>query len=212
MDILYRSAFELARDIKAGRLSARGVLEFFLDRVERINPRLNAVVALDVERAMERAEAADVASQQGEDWGPLHGVPVTIKDAFCTQGLVTVGGIPECREFVPRQNAIAVQRYIDAGAIVFGKTNVPFMSADLQSYNEIYGTTSNPWNPDRVPGGSSGGAAGLSRPSGGLLGGSDRGREVEHRAEMALILLVASSPAATTSLYWRSGQFNLIVC
>ena len=158
-DILYRPAFELAADIKAGKLSSAAVLEFFLDRVANVNPGLNAVVALDVDRAKARAAEADAAAARGEDWGPLHGVPLTIKDALCTEGLVTVGGIPECRDNIPASNALAVQRYLDAGAIIFGKTNVPFMSSDLQSFNEVYGTTNNPWNPERTCGGSSGGAA-----------------------------------------------------
>ena len=117
------------------------------------------MVALDVERARERAAAADAAAINGESWGPLHGVPMTIKDALATEGIVTVGGIPDRKDNVPAQSAVSVQRYVDAGAVVFGKTNVPFMSADLQSYNEIYGTTNNPWNTDRTCGGSSGGAA-----------------------------------------------------
>ena len=158
-DILYRSAFELAKDIKTGTLKSTDVLAFFLDRVEQINPALNAVVALDVERAQARAAEADAAAERGEDWGPLHGVPLTIKDALCTEGIVTVGGIPECRDNVPGTNAVAVQRYMDAGAIIFGKTNVPFMSSDLQSFNDVYGTTNNPWNTERTCGGSSGGAA-----------------------------------------------------
>ncbi len=159
MSILYRSAFELARDIKSGKHTALEVLDFFLARVEAINPQLNAVVALDTERARARAAEADAAVARGEDWGPLHGVPLTIKDAFCTEGLVTVGGMPEHRENVPTANAAAVQRYVDAGAIVFGKTNVPFASADLQSFNDIYGVTNNPWDVTRTCGGSSGGAA-----------------------------------------------------
>ncbi len=158
-DILYRPAFELAADIKAGKLSSSEVLAFFLDRLESINPKLNAVVALDVERARARAAEADAAAARGEDWGPLHGVPVTIKDALCTEGIVTAGGIPDCKDNVPQSNAVAVQRYVDAGAIIFGKTNVPFMSSDLQSFNEVYGTTNNPWNTERTCGGSSGGAA-----------------------------------------------------
>ncbi|WP_439100334.1 amidase [Congregibacter sp.] len=159
MSILYRSAFGLAQDIKAGKLSAVTVLEFYLDRIEQFNPDINAVVALDADRALARAVAADKAAAENEDWGPLHGVPMTIKDAWCTEGLVTVGGIPERRDFVPEKNAVAVQRLVDAGAIIFGKTNVPFMSADLQSFNEIYDVTNNPWNVERTCGGSSGGAA-----------------------------------------------------
>lgn len=159
MSPLYRSAFALADDIRTGRTSSLATLDFFLERIARLNPALNAVIALDADRARERARAADAAAARGESWGPLHGVPLTIKDAFCTEGLVTVGGIPDCRENVPTRNAVAVQRYIDAGAIVFGKTNVPFMSSDLQSFNEVYGTTNNPWNTECTPGGSSGGAA-----------------------------------------------------
>ena len=159
MNILYQSPFALAKAIKAKELTSIEVLDFFLQRVAEHNPRLNAVVALDTERARARALAADEAAQSGEDWGPLHGVPLTIKDALCTQGLVTVGGIPEYKDHVPGTNAIGVQKYINAGAIVFGKTNVPFMSADLQSFNEVYGTTNNPWNIERTCGGSSGGAA-----------------------------------------------------
>ncbi len=159
MQILYRSAFAIARDIKAGALSSVEVLDFFLGRVARFNGEINAVVALDEARARERALAADAAAARGEDWGPLHGVPLTIKDAFCTEGLVTTGGSPEFRDHVPARNATAVQRYLDAGAIVFGKTNVPFMSGDVQTFNDVYGVTRNPWNPERTCGGSSGGAA-----------------------------------------------------
>lgn len=159
MDLLYRSAFKIAEDIKEKRVTAREVLEFFLERVARHNSALNCVIALDEERARARADKADAALARGEDWGPLHGVPLTIKDALSTKGLVTVGGIPDCRDNVPTENALAVQSYIDAGAIIFGKTNVPFMSSDLQTFNEVYGTTNNPWNTDRTCGGSSGGAA-----------------------------------------------------
>ncbi|MEE4278769.1 MAG: amidase [Halieaceae bacterium] len=159
MSILYRSAFGLADDIRAGKLSAVAALEFFLERIERFNGDLNAVVALDTDRALARALEADRAAASGENWGPLHGVPMTIKDAWCTEGLVTVGGNPEYAEHVPTSNAAPVQRLIDAGAVVFAKTNVPFMSADLQCFNDVYGATNNPWNRERTPGGSSGGAA-----------------------------------------------------
>jgi amidase len=159
MNLLHRSAFAIATDIKAKKITAREVLEFFLERVERYNGGLNAVVALDETRARARAGLADIAITKGEDWGPLHGVPMTIKDALLTEGLVTVGGIPECSNNIPTVNAVAVQRYIDAGAIVFGKTNVPFMSSDLQSFNDVYGVTNNPWNTQRTCGGSSGGSA-----------------------------------------------------
>ncbi len=92
MNLLYRSAFSIATDIKTHKITAREALEFFLERVARHNPGINAVIALDEERARARADEADAALARGEDWGPLHGVPVTIKDALCTEGLVTVGG------------------------------------------------------------------------------------------------------------------------
>ena len=159
MDILYRSAFELAAAIKSGKITSAQVLEFFLDRVDKFNPALNCVVVQDRDRARLRAKAADTAVANGEDWGPLHGVPMTIKDAYATEGIVTTDGIPEYKGYVPKVNADGVQRYIDAGAIIFGKTNVPLNSADLQSYNVIYGQTNNPWDVSRTCGGSSGGAA-----------------------------------------------------
>jgi len=159
MSILYKSAFELARLIKAGELSSVRVVHFYLERIARFNSELNSVVALDEQAALVRAEEADKAAAAGEDWGPLHGVPLTIKDALATKGLVTVGGIPARAGQIPEMDAVAVSRYRAAGAIILGKTNVPFMSADLQSYNEVYGSTNNPWNVERTSGGSSGGAA-----------------------------------------------------
>jgi amidase len=159
MELLYASAFEIAKAIKAQTITAQDTLEFFIGRINQHNPSINSVVAFDYERARARAKEADVAASNGEDWGALHGVPCTIKDALRVKGLTTTGGDPAHKNHVPETNALAVQAYLDAGAIVFGKTNVPFMSSDLQSYNDIYGTTNNPWNTERTCGGSSGGAA-----------------------------------------------------
>ena len=179
-DIPYRSAFALAEDIKRGALTSSGVLECFLERVERFNPKINAVVQLDADRARERAAEADRVARRGEDLGPLHGVPLTVKDAYLTEGVVSANGMPEYRDNVPTRNSDAVQRYVDAGAIVFGKTNTPYASGDWQSFNELYGTTCNPWDPTRTCGGSSGGsgaalAAGMTPLElGGDIGGSIR--------------------------------------
>lgn len=198
MDPLYRSAFDLADDIRAGTRSARELLEFFLDRIERFNPGLNAVVALDTERARVRADAADAAAAAGEDWGPLHGVPVTIKDALATAGLVTAGGVPAWKANVPEHSAVAVQRYVDAGAIIFGKTNVPFMSADLQAYNDVYGVTNNPWDVTRTSGGSSGGAAAaLAAGLTPLELGSDIGGSIR-------------TPSHFNGVYGHKPSFNLV--
>lgn len=198
MSILYRSAFGIASDIRAGKLSAVTVLEFYLDRIERFNDGINAVVALDTDRALARAVDADRAAAAGEDWGPLHGLPMTAKDAWCTEGLVTVGGIPERRDFIPRSNAIAVQRLIDAGANLFGKTNVPMNTADIQSYNDVYGASSNPWNTERTCGGSSGGAA--AALAGGLTPleiGSDMGGSIR-------------TPSHFNGVYGHKGSYGLI--
>lgn len=122
MSILFRSAFELAEDIKKGELTSLEVLEFYLKRIEQYNPSINAVVQVDSVRARARAKEADAAAARGEDWGPLHGVPLTIKDAYLTEGIISVNGMPEYKDNLPSRNADGVQRYIDAGAIVFGKT------------------------------------------------------------------------------------------
>ena len=180
MSILYRSAFELAKDIKNGQLTSREVLEFYLKRVEQFNPEINAVVQLDSARARMRADEADAAATRGEDWGPLHGVPLTIKDAYLTEGIISANGMPEYKDNLPSRNADGVQRYIDAGAIVLGKTNTPYASGDWQSFNEIYGTTNNPWDLTRTCGGSSGGAGAALASGmtplelGGDIGGSIR--------------------------------------
>lgn len=153
------SAGQLAAAIRAKELASRELLALFLDRIERLNSSVNAVVTLDVERAREAAAAADEAAAHDEFRGPLHGLPITVKDAIETAGIRSTGGAVELRDHVPAHDAPAVARLRAAGAIVFGKTNLPRWSGDLQTYNEIFGTTNNPWALDRVPGGSSGGAA-----------------------------------------------------
>jgi amidase len=207
VSFLYRSAFAIAEDIKAGRASALDAVEFFLDRIETHNSALNAVVAMDPEAARARAREADAAAARGEDWGPLHGVPLTIKDAYGTRELPTVAGVPERAGKATAENAVAVQRYLDAGAILLGKTNVPFLSADLQSYNAVYGTTNNPWATDRTCGGSSGGAAAaLAAGLTPLELGSDIGGSIRtpshfngifgHKTSHGLISLIGHIPPA----------------
>ena len=179
----YQSATQLARAIREGRASARELLEAFLERVDRLNPQLNAVVVQDRDGARARADAADAARRRGEPLGPLHGVPMTIKESYDFTGTPTTWGIPELRDNIAASDALAVQRLAAAGANVFGKTNVPIRLADFQSYNEIYGTTGNPWDPERTPGGSSGGsAAALAAGMTGLEIGSDIGGSIRNPA------------------------------
>jgi amidase len=154
-----RPAVELAAAIKAGKLSSRDLLECYLDRIERLDGEVNAVVTLDAERAREAATAADELITLGANVGPLHGLPCTIKDAIETEGIRSTGGAKELTDHVPAHDAPAVARLKAAGAIVFGKTNLPRWSGDIQTYNEMFGTTNNPWAVDRITGGSSGGSA-----------------------------------------------------
>lgn len=152
-------AHRLAAAIRTGDLSSRDLLELYLDRVERLDPGLNAVVTLDADRARAEADRADADAARGDWRGPLHGLPTTIKDAVEVAGVRSTGGAMELTHHVPTTDAPAVARLKDAGAVVFGKTNVPRWSGDLQTYNELFGTTNNPWDLTRVPGGSSGGPA-----------------------------------------------------
>jgi amidase len=182
-DLHFLPATELTRLLREGEVSSSELLELFLARVEEHNPAVNAVVALDAERARTRAAEADAARRRGESWGALHGLPMTIKDAFETEGLVTTSGAPELRDHVPDADADAVARLKAAGAVVFGKTNLPRYASDLQSYNDVYGRTNNPWALDRGPGGSSGGAA--AALASGLTGfelGSDIGGSIRNPA------------------------------
>jgi amidase len=155
----FSSAAEMVKAIREGQTTSIELLNLHLDRIQRYNDGINAVIALDVDAARKRAAEADKAIEEGKDWGPLHGLPMTVKDVFEVVGMPATSGDPKLKDYIPKRNAIAVQRLIDAGAIVFGKTNVPYHGMDVQSYNEIYGTTNNPWDLSRTPGGSSGGSA-----------------------------------------------------
>ncbi len=182
-DIAFQSATDLAAAIKAKKIGALELLDLYLARIERHNPTINCFVAMDVEGARARAKQADEATAKGESWGPLHGVPTSLKESFNYPGLPTTWGIPALRDNIAAEPALAAQRLMDAGAVIFGKTNVPLTLGDWQSFNEIYGTTSNPWDLTRSPGGSSGGtgaalAAGLT----GLDAGSDIGGSIRNPA------------------------------
>lgn len=178
--LAFSDATDIARRIREGELSALECLEYFLARVERFDPDLNATVVLDATRARARAREADVLQSLGENWGPLHGVPMMIKESYDIDGLPTTFGFPAFADNIASADSTVVSRLKAAGAVFFGKTNVPVALSDFQSYNEIHGTTNNPWNLTRGPGGSSGGesaalAAGLtSLGCGSDIGGSIR--------------------------------------
>ena len=157
--VYFKSATELTKEIRQGEITSTKLLNIYLDRIERYNGKINAVVAMDVDAARARAAQADKALAQGQIWGPLHGLPMTVKDVYAVVGMPATSGDLRLKNHMPERNAIAVQRLIDAGAIVFGKTNTPFYAMDFQTFNKLYGTTNNPWDLARTPGGSSGGAA-----------------------------------------------------
>ena len=166
-DLAFATASELAAAIRERRVSSREVVAAQLARVERYNATLNAIVTLDGERASRCADEADGALARGDAVGPLHGVPITIKDCFETAGLRTTSGFPALKDYVPDRDASAVARLRAAGAIIIGKTNMPALAAGNVSDNALFGRSSNPWDVTRTPGGSTGGgaaavAAGLS--------------------------------------------------
>ncbi|MEK6196157.1 MAG: amidase [Deltaproteobacteria bacterium] len=158
-DLTYRSATQLLEDIQERRISCANLLEAFIEKIEQKNPDINAVVATDFVAARNRARAADEALKKGDNWGPLHGLPMTVKDCFEVVGMPCTAGLPVLKDYMPDQNADAVQSLLDAGAVIMGKTNVPMGGMDFQSYNDVYGQTNNPWDVSLTPGGSSGGAA-----------------------------------------------------
>ncbi|MBI1735815.1 MAG: amidase [Candidatus Rokubacteria bacterium] len=179
----FRSAKDLATALRKKKIGALELLDLYVARVDKYNPRLNAIIATDLDGARKRARAADRALARGQVWGPLHGVPMTIKESFDVAGLPTTWGIPELKGNVAAKNSLLVDRMLAAGVVLFGKTNVPLWLADWQSYNAIYGTTNNPWDLSRVPGGSSGGsAAALAAGLTGIETGSDIGASIRNPA------------------------------
>src|ERR687895_219156 len=158
--LLFQSATDAAQAVRRKEISSRELTETLLARIEATNPALNAVVELRREAALREAVAADEATARGDATGPLHGVPMTIKDSFNVAGLHTTWGNPAFKDFVADRDATVARRLRQAGAIIVGKTNVAFMLADFgQTANELYGVTKNPWDITRTPGGSTGGAA-----------------------------------------------------
>jgi amidase len=158
-DIVFSSATQVAAAIRAGDVSASDVLEAYLAQIAAHNPAVNAVVTLDADHACQRAREADEALARGEVWGPLHGVPFTLKDAHATAGMRTTTGFPPL-DHVPHEDSTVTARLKAAGGILIGKTNVFQMLGDpAQTTNPIFGRTNNPWNLARTPGGSNGGAA-----------------------------------------------------
>lgn len=179
----FRSALDQARLLRAGKVSARELLDLAWAQVGKHNPALNAVIVSDISRARKDAAAADRRLKAGTPKGIFDGVPMTIKESFDWTGTPTTWGDPRFAGNIAGSDAVALSRLTDAGAIMLGKTNVPLMLADWQSFNAIYGTTSNPWDKARSPGGSSGGSAvALATGMSALEVGSDIGASIRNPA------------------------------
>src|SRR5258708_17741061 len=177
----FKTAKQLAAAIRKKKIGCLELLDLYVKRVEVHNPALNAIIASDIPGARKRAKAADKAVGAGKKLGPLHGVPMTIKESFDVTGYPTTWGDPAFKDTVAKINSLVAQRMSDAGATLFGKTNIPLMLADWQSYNEIYGSTNNPWDLGRTPGGSSGGSgAALAAGLTGIEAGSDIGASIRN--------------------------------
>src|SRR5581483_1598327 len=201
----FASALDVAAAVRSGRISAVELTELAFRRLDRFNPKLNAVILEFRERAMARARQADEALARKQSWGPFHGVPITVKETFAFEGSPATAGATQYKGFRPKHSAIAVDRMLKAGAIVIGKTNIPVFAADLQSYNPIYGTSNNPWDLKRTPGGSTGGgAAALAAGIGHLTLGTDIGGSIRipshfsgsygHKSTVELVSTMGSVP------------------
>jgi len=199
----FASATELANHIRNREIGALELLEHYFERVDRHNPKLNAIVVEIREQARDVARAADAAVAAGESLGPLHGVPMTIKESYNLAGTPTTWGNPDWTQNVPEEDAESVKRLKLAGANIFGKTNVPLMLGDFQSYNAVYGTTNNPYDLRRGPGGSSGGsAAALAAGLTGIESGSDIGGSIRNPAHFCGVF----GHKPTYNLLWMRGH------
>ncbi len=178
-DWIHASATKTVRAIQAGEVSSVEVVRAYLDRIDAVNPSLNAVVQTTGAAALDRAREADTALARGAIWGPLHGVPMTIKDSFETAGVVTTAGTKGLDSYIPERDASVVARLRAAGAILLGKTNVPEITLRFNTDNFVYGRTNNPYDPARTPAGSSGGAAAIVAACGSPFDiGSDTGGSI----------------------------------
>ncbi len=203
-EILHLSASAMARSIRDKKFSSVELIQAHLERIAVVNPQLNAIVQLRATQALDEARTADALVARDEIQGPLHGVPVTFKDAIETAGTICTGGTLGRRSFVPRQDAAIVKRLRDAGAIVLGKTNCPEMGWAWECDNLIYGRTNNPYNLDLSPGGSSGGESAIIAAGGSPLGfGSDAGGSVRFPANCCGI----ASVKPTSGRIPRTGHF-----
>ncbi|HZT30441.1 MAG TPA: amidase [Bryobacteraceae bacterium] len=211
-DICLLSAAEMARRIRAKQLSAREALAAHLKQIERVNPKVNAIVTLVEEQAETRAREADEALAHGKAAGPLHGLPIAHKDLQPTKGIRTTFGSRIYKDFVPQEDSLLVERVRRAGAIVLGKTNTPEFGAGSQTFNEVFGATHNPYDLSKTCGGSTGGGAvALACRMLPLADGSDMGGSLRNPASFCNVVGLRPSPGRVPAWPVMMGWFPLSV-
>jgi amidase len=211
-ELCFLTATEMAGLIRAGELSAREVMEAHLQHIDRVNPKVNAIVTLLPERAMESAQAADERQARGETLGALHGLPIAHKDLVSTKGIRTTFGSPIYSDHVPTEDALIIQRLRAAGAITIGKTNTPEFGAGSQTFNKVFGETLNPYDTTKTCGGSSGGAAvALACGMIPIADGSDTGGSLRNPANFCNVVGLRTSPGRVPVYPNEMGWFPISV-
>jgi amidase len=211
-NLCFLPAVELARRIRTKQLSAAELLEASLAQIERVNPRVNAIVTLVAEQAIAQARAADAALARGDAVGPLHGLPIAHKALFPTKGIRTTSGSPIYATHVPDQSALIVERIQRAGAITIGKTNVPEFGAGSQTFNPVFGATLNPYDISKTCGGSSGGAAvALACGMIPIADGGDTGGSLRNPAGYCNVVGLRPAPGRVPSWPTQNGWNTLAV-
>ena len=202
-EFIYWSATRMAREIRAGNLSSSEIVRACLDRINEVNPAINAVIQLVAERATREAAELDLLAGKSQFKGPLHGVPITVKDSLDTAGIISTGGTLGRKNFIPQVDAPVVARLRQAGAVLLGKTNTPELTLSGETNNLLYGRTNNPFDLSCSPGGSSGASAAIIACAGSALElGSDTGGSIREPAHLCGITGIKPTSGRTP----RSGH------
>ena len=209
-DLIFKTARVQARLISSGELLSEELVQAHLEQIEKVNPAVNAMVTMVSESALEQAREADKARSRGDELGPLHGLPVAVKDLQNTAGILTTHGSPIYENNVPENDALIVERIKVAGAIVTGKSNTPEFGAGSQTFNAVFGTTKNPYDLSRTCGGSSGGA-GVALATGmtTIATGSDLGGSLRNPAAWSNVVGIRPAPGRVPAVGGDLGWSNL---
>ena len=209
-ELVFKTARQQAKLIADGEILSEELVNAHLDQIERLNPAVNAMVTMVAESALEQACEADMARMDGEEMGPLYGLPIAIKDLQNTKGILTTQGSLIYKDFVPESDALIVERVKKAGAIVIGKSNTPEFGAGSQTFNAVFGSTKNPYDVGKTCGGSSGGA-GVALATGmtTIATGSDLGGSLRNPAAWSNVVGIRPSPGRVPSVGGDLGWLNL---